>query len=135
MPNATGRAGMACADLTTFCRLDELGPEVTGQRLESDRAVLACRMPRRIGGAVAAAKKAVRGTASPGRWPMNLSAGGPPPWWSRSAATGAQDAPMCGAKWILRLVRALDDREGGSAPTGRARRRTNTWPAIAVGCR
>jgi transposase len=42
--DATGRAGFACADVTTFCRLDELGLEVTGQRLEPDRAVLACRM-------------------------------------------------------------------------------------------
>src|SRR4051812_25602695 len=33
-----------CPDLTTFCRLDELGLEVTGQRLEPDRAVLACRV-------------------------------------------------------------------------------------------
>jgi len=33
-----------CPDLTTFCRLDELGLEVTGQRLEADRAVLACRV-------------------------------------------------------------------------------------------
>jgi hypothetical protein len=32
------------ANLTTFCRLDELGLEVTGQRLEPDRAVLACRV-------------------------------------------------------------------------------------------
>ena len=31
-------------DLTTFCRLDELGLEVVGQRLEPDRAVLACRV-------------------------------------------------------------------------------------------
>jgi transposase len=31
-------------DLTTFCRLDELGLEVTGQRLDPDRAVLACRV-------------------------------------------------------------------------------------------
>jgi transposase len=31
-------------DLTTFCRLDELGLEVTGQRLGPDRAVLACRV-------------------------------------------------------------------------------------------
>ena len=31
-------------DLTTFCRLDELGLDVTGQRLEPDRAVLACRV-------------------------------------------------------------------------------------------
>jgi len=30
--------------LTTFCRLDELGLEVVGQRLEPDRAVLACRV-------------------------------------------------------------------------------------------
>ena len=40
MPDAT----FACPDLTTFCRLDELGLEVTGQRLERDRAVLACRI-------------------------------------------------------------------------------------------
>jgi len=44
MPNATGRAGFTCADLTTFCRLDALGLEVTGQRIGSDRAVLACRV-------------------------------------------------------------------------------------------
>jgi transposase len=30
--------------LTTFCRLDELGLVVTGQRLEPERAVLACRV-------------------------------------------------------------------------------------------
>ena len=40
MPDAT----FACPDLTTFCRLDQLGLEVTGQRLEPDRAVLACRI-------------------------------------------------------------------------------------------
>ena len=40
MPDAT----FACPDLTTFTRLDELGLEVTGQRLERDRAVLACRV-------------------------------------------------------------------------------------------
>ncbi|MHA7284581.1 ISL3 family transposase [Arthrobacter sp. TMS2-4] len=34
----------ACPDLTTFCRIDELGLVVTGQRLEPDRAVLACRV-------------------------------------------------------------------------------------------
>lgn len=44
VPNATCDAGFARADLTTFCRLDELGLEVTGQRLEPDRAVLACRV-------------------------------------------------------------------------------------------
>ena len=40
MPDAT----FACPDLSTFCRLDELGLVVTGQRLEPDRAVLACRV-------------------------------------------------------------------------------------------
>jgi len=42
--DATGGAGFACADLTTFCRLDELGLEVIGQRVEAGRAVLACRI-------------------------------------------------------------------------------------------
>ncbi len=37
-------ATFACPDLTTFCRLDGLGLEVTGQRLEPDRAVLACQV-------------------------------------------------------------------------------------------
>ena len=40
MPDAT----FACPDVTTFCRLDELGLDVVGQRLEPDRAVLACRV-------------------------------------------------------------------------------------------
>ena len=40
MRNAT----FACPDLTTFCRVDELGLVVTGQRLEPGRAVLACRI-------------------------------------------------------------------------------------------
>ena len=47
MPDAT--VGERCdafarPDLSTFCRLDELGLVVTGQRLEPDRAVLACRV-------------------------------------------------------------------------------------------
>jgi transposase len=37
-------ATFTCPDLTTFCRLDELGLEAVGQRLEPDRAVLACRV-------------------------------------------------------------------------------------------
>ena len=37
-------AAFGCPDLTTFCRLDELGLVVVGQRLEPDRAVLACRV-------------------------------------------------------------------------------------------
>lgn len=37
-------ATFTCPDLTTFCRLDELGLAVVGQRIEPDRAVLACRV-------------------------------------------------------------------------------------------
>ncbi len=47
MPDATvgGRpSAFAHPDLASFCRLDELGLVVTGQRLEPDRAVLACRV-------------------------------------------------------------------------------------------
>ncbi|MCU0299811.1 MAG: ISL3 family transposase [Candidatus Nanopelagicales bacterium] len=44
MPDATPDVGFACPDLTTFCRLDELGLEVTGQQLAPDRAILACRV-------------------------------------------------------------------------------------------
>lgn len=40
VPDAT----FALPDLTTFTRLEELGLEVTGQRLDPDRAVLACRV-------------------------------------------------------------------------------------------
>ena len=40
MPDGT----FAAPDLTTFCRLEGLGLEVTGQRLEPGRAVLACRV-------------------------------------------------------------------------------------------
>jgi hypothetical protein len=48
VPDAT----FACPDLTTFCRLDELGLVVFGQRLEPDRAVLACRIIATITAAV-----------------------------------------------------------------------------------
>ncbi|PWJ26639.1 transposase IS204/IS1001/IS1096/IS1165 family protein [Branchiibius hedensis] len=40
MPETT----FACPDLTTFARFEGLGLVVTGQRLEPDRAVLACRV-------------------------------------------------------------------------------------------
>jgi hypothetical protein len=44
VPDATSGAGFARPDLTVFARIDGLGLEVTGQRLEPDRAVLACRV-------------------------------------------------------------------------------------------
>jgi hypothetical protein len=42
--DATPEAGFARAGMNTFCRLDEFGLEVTGQRLAPDHAVLACRV-------------------------------------------------------------------------------------------
>ncbi len=40
-------ATFAAPDLTLFCRLDELGLEAAGQRLDPDCAVLECRVPER----------------------------------------------------------------------------------------
>jgi hypothetical protein len=40
VPDAT----FTSPDLTTFARLDELGLEAVGQRVEPDRAVIACRV-------------------------------------------------------------------------------------------
>ena len=54
VPDAT----FARPDLTTFCRLEELGLEVLGQRLEPDRAVLACRVVEPASGATAADARA-----------------------------------------------------------------------------
>ena len=37
-------ATFADPDLTTFCRLEELGLQAVGQFLEPDRAIIACRV-------------------------------------------------------------------------------------------
>ena len=44
MSDAIAEGGFAPPDLSSFCRLDGLGLMVTGQRLEPERAVLACRV-------------------------------------------------------------------------------------------
>jgi len=61
-------ATFARPDLTTFCRLDELGLQVLGQRLEPDRAVLACRVtepdhPPQAGGTPRCRRCGCEGTA------------------------------------------------------------------------
>ena len=87
MPDAT----FARLDLATFCRLDELGLAVVGQRLEPDRAVLACRVVepdqwcRRCGREGAPRDSVIRRLAHE------------PLGW-RSAATGAADAGTCGGR-------------------------------------
>ena len=59
MHDATRDAGFGCHDLTVFCRLDELGLVVTGQRLDDPvRDVLACWVIDPDDGATAAAAKA-----------------------------------------------------------------------------
>ncbi|GMA23119.1 ISL3 family transposase [Luteimicrobium album] len=66
MLDATPPAGFGHPDLTTFARLDGLGLVVVGQRLELDRAVLACRVVepdrwcRRCGGEGLARDSVVR---------------------------------------------------------------------------
>ncbi|WP_455679086.1 ISL3 family transposase [Streptomyces antimycoticus] len=80
MPDATPPAGFGRPDLTTFARLDGLGLAVIGQRLEPDRAVLACRVVesdqwcRRCGGEGLARDTVIRRLAHEplGRRPTTL---------------------------------------------------------------
>lgn len=55
--------GLARPSLTTFCRLDELGMIVAGQRRNPERAMVACRVADDDGGVTGAAVKDHRGTA------------------------------------------------------------------------
>ena len=72
-------ATFACPDLTTFCRLDGLGLVVTGQRLEPDRAVLACQVVDVGPGRPVVPPLRLRGSgpghASFGGWRMSRSGG------------------------------------------------------------
>lgn len=81
-----------------FCRLDELGLEGIGNRLEPGRAILACRVVEPDSGAAAAAVKAWRGTRCCAGWPTSRSGGGRRRCWCRSAVTAAPAVGMCGAK-------------------------------------
>ena len=58
MPNTT----FDRPDLSAFTCLDDLGLEVTGQRIWPDHAVLACRIASEAGGADAADVRARRVT-------------------------------------------------------------------------
>jgi hypothetical protein len=84
-------------DLTLFCRLDELGLEVAGQRLDPDRAVLACRVNdpddwcRRCG--CQGLARETRGLPAGAR-----SGGDEPACTSLCAATAVPAAGVCGVK-------------------------------------
>jgi len=69
MPHAT----FAAPDLTTFCRLDELGLQAVRQRLEPGRAVIECRAK-----ATDAGRGAFRAARSCVNSRMNPSGTGPP---------------------------------------------------------
>ena len=103
VPDAT----FACPDLTTFCRLDELGLAVVGQRLEPDRAVLACRVLepdawcRRCGCEGAPRDTVIRRLAhEPLGWVPRRSK-------SRSAATRCTS---CGHVWRQDTTKAAEPR-------------------------
>ena len=117
-------ATFACPDLATFCRLDELGLEVTGQRLAADRAVLACRLVgsdpwcRRCGCEGAPRDSVVRRLAhEPLGWrPTTLLV-----TIRRYACTG------CGHVWRQDSARAAE-------PKAKLSRRALRWALEAVVC-
>ena len=76
--DATPDAGFGRPDLTVFCRLDELGLVVTGQRLDPERAVLAAGSSTPTTGATAAAARASRAAPSSAGWRTSRSGGDPP---------------------------------------------------------
>ncbi len=119
-------ATFACPDLTTFCRLDELGLEVTGQRLEPDRAVLA--LPGRgaaMSGAIGAAAWANPATRWCAGWPTSRSGGGPRSCWSPSGATAAQNAITCGVRTLAKAAARRSKLSRRGAGAGR-------WKALVV---
>ena len=63
-------------DLSAFTRLDDLGLEVTGQRIEADHAVLACRIIG-VGGVDAAGAKAFLVAWWSGAWRTSPVGGAP----------------------------------------------------------
>ena len=101
MPEAT----FTRPDLTTFTRLDGLGLEVTGQLLESDRAVLACRVvepddwcrhrsaTRRHQVVLPAALGPSTATITPTRYPPPAAA---PTWDIRPHATWGENLDVAG---------------------------------------
>ena len=124
MPDAT----FACPDLTTFCRLDELGLEVVGQRLEPDRAVLACRVVepdewcRRCGceGSAAGHGGPAAGARAAGLAADDAAGHGPPLPLHRAAGTCGARTPArrpsrgrscpaagCGGRWRASCVQHL----------------------------
>lgn len=91
-------ATFAAPCLTTFCRLDELGLEAVGQHLDTERAVIECRVVeddpwcRRCGAEGVPRDTVVR------RLAMSRSGIGPRPCWCECAATDARTAGERGGR-------------------------------------
>ncbi len=107
MSDVTADLVFGCPDLTVFCRLDELGLEVTGQRLEPERAVLACRVLdpdpwcRRCGGEGEPRDSVVRRLAhEPLGWRPTLLL----------VTVRRYRCPACGHVWRQNLSRAAEPR-------------------------
>jgi transposase len=117
-------ATFACPDLTTFCRLDELGLVVVGQQVQPDRAVLACRVVeddrwcRRCGSEGAPRDSVVRRLAhEPLGWrPTTLE-----------VTVVRYRCPGCGHVWRQDTSRAAD-------PRARLSRRGLRWALEAIVC-
>jgi len=111
-------------DLTTFCRLDELGLQVVGQQIKPDRAVLACRVAepdpwcRRCGCQGTLRDSVVRRLAhEPLGWrPTTLLV-----TLSRYRCTG------CGHVWRQDLSRAAE-------PRAKLTRGASRWALAAIVC-
>ena len=124
MPDAT----FGCPDLTTFCRLDELGLVVVGQRLEPDRAVLACRLLEANDGTEVWCRRCGCAgrprTPSRGSWRTSRWAGDPTTLLvtiRRYRCTG------CGHVWRQDTSRAAE-------PRARLSRRGLAWALEAIVC-
>jgi transposase len=107
MLDATGTAGFVPPDLTSFCRLDGLGLVVTGQRLEPDRAELACR--------VAADDRWCRGCGAAGgvRDSVSRRLAHEPFGWRPTVLVVAlrrYSCPGCGHVWRQDMTAAADAR-------------------------
>lgn len=78
-------------DLDSFCRLDRLGLTVTGQRVDDDGAVLACRVVEPDGCAMSVAPKGCSVTRSGDGWRTSRWVGGRR---RRSSGCAATPAPV-----------------------------------------
>ena len=106
-------ATFACPDLASFACVDDLGPVMTRQMLEPDRAVLASRGASLWGSRGRCGTRGRRLAHEPFGWRPTIL-------WGQWISDGALCAPMCGVRTPLRL-RRRGRRSPGLAAGGRFR--------------